>query len=309
MKKLSAFLLSAALCCAAFAAPRKVVLIGLDGWKGNLLEACEMPNVKQLMKAGAYTARKRSVLPSSSAPNWMATLTGCCVELHGHTQWGSKTPEIPPRVYSKYGKCPGIFGVLRAEIPNIKTACFYDWPVIGDLIEADAANKTQCLKLSEGGKNVADAAIEYMRAERPDFIFIYFDEPDHTGHKFGFGSPEYMAQLKLLDATVGRILQAVKDNGDCENTVFIITSDHGGFGKKHGGITLDEMESPFIIKGKGIRKNFEITDSVMSFDVAPTIARLFGVKRVPQVWVGRPAEQAFESPARWKRPNKGRMPR
>ena len=302
MKKIIALVFAAAFCASLFAAQRKVVLIGIDGWKGKNLDAYEMPNVKRAMKEGSFTARKRSVLPSSSAPNWTSIITGCCVELHGHTQWGSKTPEIPSRAYSKYGKCPGIFGVLRGEFPNIKTACFYDWEVIGDLIEAKAADKVQFLKLSSGGENVVNAAVEYMRAEKPDFIFIYMDEPDHTGHKFGFDSPEYMAQVKLLDVSIGKIFQAVKDNGDCENTVFIIVSDHGGLDKKHGGITLDEMEAPFIAFGKGIRKNFEITDSVMSFDVAPTIAHIMGVKKVPQVWVGRAVSQMFQPKAPWKKP-------
>ena len=33
-----------------------------------------MPNVKQLMENGAYTLKKRSALPSSSAINWALSL-------------------------------------------------------------------------------------------------------------------------------------------------------------------------------------------------------------------------------------------
>lgn len=50
------------------------------------------------MDAGCYTLKKRSVLPSSSAVNWASMFMGAGPELHGYTEWGSKTPELPSRV-------------------------------------------------------------------------------------------------------------------------------------------------------------------------------------------------------------------
>ena len=75
-----------------------VFLIGLDGWGAYSVEKAEMPNVKTLMDAGCYTLKKRSVLPSSSAVNWASMFMGAGPELHGYTEWGSKTPELPYRV-------------------------------------------------------------------------------------------------------------------------------------------------------------------------------------------------------------------
>ena len=49
---------------------KHVVLIGLDGWGAYSLPKADMPNVKKLMEDGAYTLKKRSALPSSSAINW-----------------------------------------------------------------------------------------------------------------------------------------------------------------------------------------------------------------------------------------------
>lgn len=55
------------------ASPRAkhVILIGLDGWGAYSVSKAEMPNVKKLMDDGSYTLKKRSVLPSSSAVNWL----------------------------------------------------------------------------------------------------------------------------------------------------------------------------------------------------------------------------------------------
>ncbi len=71
-----------------------------------------------------------------------------------------------------------------------------------------------------------------------------------------------------------------------------MTADHGGIRKGHGGITLQEMEIPFIIAGKGIRKGGEFRESMMQFDTAATLAYIFKLKQ-PQAWIGRPAKHVF----------------
>ena len=64
--------------CCAKKTPEKgvkhVILIGLDGWGAYSVPKANMPNVKKLMDNGSYSLEVRSILPSSSAPNWAATL-------------------------------------------------------------------------------------------------------------------------------------------------------------------------------------------------------------------------------------------
>ncbi|MDD4191342.1 MAG: sulfatase-like hydrolase/transferase [Mangrovibacterium sp.] len=75
-------------------------------------------------------------------------------------------------------------------------------------------------------------------------------------------------------------------------TVVIIIADHGGFGKGHGGSHPDEMVVPFIVYGKGVRKGYEIKHPVSIYDLAPTIAWLYGFQL--NEWVtGRPLKSAF----------------
>ena len=61
--------------------------------------------------------------------------------------------------------------------------------------------------------------------------------PDHVGHQAGHDTPEYYAKLKELDGYVGRIIQAVTEAGMLKETTFIVTADHGGIEKGHGGKT------------------------------------------------------------------------
>ena len=116
---------------------------------------------------------------------------------------------------------------------------------------------------------------------------------DGVGHGDGHDTPAYYTKLKELDGYIGEIVKAVADAGMLDETIFIVTADHGGINKGHGGKTMQEMETPFIISGKNVKKGYEFTESMMQFDVASTIAYIFNLKQ-PQVWIGRPMKQVFK---------------
>ena len=96
-----------------------------------------------------------------------------------------------------------------------------------------------------------------------------------------------------MDNNLKQILNAVEEAGIMDETVIIVTSDHGGINKGHGGMTMDEMERPVVFYGKNIKKNFQITDYTMVYDIAPTIGYMFNVEPL-QVWTGRPILSIFE---------------
>jgi len=72
----------------------------------------------------------------------------------------------------------------------------------------------------------------------------------------------------------------------------LVTADHGGKGKGHGGKSLDEVQIPWIIAGPGVRKNHELKDVIITYDTAATLAWIMGLKQ-PQSWRGKPVQEAF----------------
>lgn len=271
-----------------------VVLIGLDGWGAYSVSKAEMPNIKKLMDEGSYTLKKRSVLPSSSAVNWSSMFMGAGPELHGYTEWYSKTPELPSRVVNKNGIFPTIFSLLRESDPKAEIGCIYEWETIRCLVDTFALNYNKHVSEAEGNPAAtAEYAVEYIKKAHPNLLAVIIDNPDHVGHAAGHDTPEYYTVLKELDKYVGQIINAVKESGMLDETIFIVTADHGGINKGHGGKSMEEMETAFIISGKNIKKKHEITESMMQFDVASTIAHIFKLKQ-PQVWIGRPVLSAFE---------------
>jgi predicted AlkP superfamily pyrophosphatase or phosphodiesterase len=271
-----------------------VIFIGLDGWGSYSFEKAEMPNIKKLAADGAYTLKKRSVLPSSSAVNWASIFMGAGPELHGYTEWGSKIPELPSRVTGKNNIFPTVFQLFRDKNPNAEIGCIYDWEGIKYLVDTlSLSYYEQSPDYTVVPEGLRDMAVKYITEKKPDFAAIIFDEPDHVGHGSGHDTPEYYTTLTRLDGYVGKIIEAVKNSGFYDETIFIITADHGGINKGHGGKTMLEMETPFIISGKNIKKGLFFDESMMQFDIASTIAHIFELKQ-PQVWIGRPMILIFK---------------
>lgn len=272
-----------------------VILIGLDGWGAySVPKAHDIPNIKNMMEHGAYTLKKRSVLESSSAINWASMFNGACTEQHGYTEWGSRTPEIPSAIVNSRGIFPTIYSILYEQHPEAETACMMEWDGIKYLVDSLAISRVEVVSdyLNNLDK-LTELAVDYIKEKRPNFAAFCYDGIDHAGHESGHDTPAYYDAIARADRYVGRIVQATKDAGIFENTIFIITSDHGGKEKGHGGKTLLEMETPFIIYGKGIKEGYRITDVMMQFDVAATIAEIFHLKR-PQAWRGQPITSVFK---------------
>ena len=155
---------------------KHVVFIGLDGWGAYSLPKADMPNVKQLMENGAYTLKKRSALPSSSAINWASMFMGAGPELHGYTEWGSKTPELPSRVLNQHGIFPTVFQLLRDARPEAEIGCLYEWEGIKYLVDTLSLNYhyhvADCNKTPKELGNMASA---YIKEKHPALVAICYD--------------------------------------------------------------------------------------------------------------------------------------
>ncbi len=273
---------------------KHVVLIGVDGWASHDLDkAPDIPNIRRMMAEGSYTLKKRAVLPSASAINWASLFMGGGTEMTGYTQWNSRTPEIPSLATNSRNIFPTIYSVLREQYPKIKTGLTFDWDGIGYVTDTAAIDFVRYEKGEAYEPEVTIVpGIEYIKKARPEFMTIYIGGLDETAHAKGWYTEAYYSMLTRVDKAVGEIVRAVKEAGIYDNTIFIITSDHGGINKGHGGMTLEEMETPFVVCGKNIRKGYVMKDPMMQFDTAATIAYMFNAK-LPKCWRGQPMKEIF----------------
>jgi arylsulfatase A-like enzyme len=115
---------------------------------------------------------------------------------------------------------------------------------------------------------------------RKDFLDIYRER--------GFEGDlvEYGAQVSAVDASIGRILDALEQSGREGNTLLFLASDQGSFfpnlplrGTKAVGTTLYEggQKIPFIVKWPGRIKPAErLSTLVQTSDIFPTLCEVVG---------------------------------
>jgi predicted AlkP superfamily pyrophosphatase or phosphodiesterase len=285
------FFCGSSLSTAAAPAAEHVLVIGCDGFGSLAIAPTNTPVLHQLMREGSWTLRARGVMPTSSSPNWASMIMGAGPEQHGVTSndWETNKFEFAPLAVGSGGMFPTIFGQLREQKPHSVIACVHDWDGFGRLLERRAMDLIENVTNSPA---TAKRACEVIRQRKPTFLFVHFDAIDHAGHNSGWKAPEYFQTVAEVDALIGDLLTALDQAGIRESTAVLVTADHGGKGKSHGGLSMDELEIPWVIAGPGIRRGHEVTGPVNTYDTAATLARLFGLKP-PAVWIGRPVEEAF----------------
>jgi arylsulfatase A-like enzyme len=267
----------------------RVIVIGVDGLGAKGVAAAKAPRIRELMKRGAWTLRARGVMPTVSSPNWASLIMGAGPEQHGVTsnEWTPEKYEFPATCTGLSNFFPTIFGLLRQQRPAANIGVFHDWTGFGRLVEPSAPTRIVNIKDSA---QITAAAIDYWRDAKPDLLFVHLDAVDHAGHDHGWGSPEYAVAVEQADGLIGSVVDAVSQARLAGTTAILITADHGGNGRKHGGMTMDELEIPWILAGPGVAPG-EIKTPVNTFDTAVTLARLLRVKP-PECWIGRPVAVA-----------------
>lgn len=96
---------------------------------------------------------------------------------------------------------------------------------------------------------------------------------------------DYAIEVEWADSHISRALEALKAAGELENTLIIVTSDHGmPFPYVKGQIHEDGFHIPLVMRwGAAIKPGRVVEDFINVRDFAPTFMELAGLKPHPQM--------------------------
>lgn len=91
----------------------------------------------------------------------------------------------------------------------------------------------------------------------------------------------YLALCTYMDHQVGRVLTALEDSGQWEDTLIVYTADHGESAGAHGlwfkhMMNDESVGVPMIVVGNGVESGVRIEAPVSHIDIAPTVIEWAG---------------------------------
>jgi predicted AlkP superfamily pyrophosphatase or phosphodiesterase len=234
-----------------------VVLITVDGFRPDfyLDSSWNTPHLQQLKKDGVFAGGVNSVFPSMTYPSHTTIVTGVQPAQHGIYFNNLFEPNGPTgRMYWNDSsiKVPTIWGAAQQK--GLKVAALlwpvsagapvlYDIPDIGSMGEAVreqyskpagfiAELKQQVFdgadKINYGRDvNVGRIAAYVIKKDQPNLMTIHLFSVDHNEHMQGRDGDLVRAAVAGADSAIGIIMDALKQAGIWDKTVFIVTGDHG----------------------------------------------------------------------------------
>lgn len=240
--------------------PKRVMILSFDAvGSADLAELQKLPHFKGILDRAALCPHVNSVYPSLTYPAHTSIVTGRRPARHGVVNNIKLQPgrENPDWIYQRKDiKSPTLYD--EAKKKGMKTAGLL-WPVIGksgmdyyvpeimvtrkwqNQIMANAMNGPVGYQLdlqrrfghlrdgiSQPGLDdfITAAALYTIRKYKPELFFLHLTDVDGMRHQYGVHHPEVTKALERHDKRLGRILKALRETGDMEDTTLVLLGDH-----------------------------------------------------------------------------------
>ncbi len=107
---------------------------------------------------------------------------------------------------------------------------------------------------------------------------------------------DYFGEAQAFDASVGVLLKRLEATGELENTLIVVSGDHGAPGFPHGKCNLYDFGSSvsLAIRWGGAKPGRVVDDLVSLTDLAPTFLELGGVE-IPKQMTGHSLVNVLKS--------------
>lgn len=207
-------------------APEFLLFITSDGFVSEYVEWYSPPNILELIEGGTRVLDARPVFPTNTTPNMASLMTGAYPKTTGvanNNQYdrgldrivGGVRPQIKTigHMLQDAGWTTSAISHFVLETRGVDDDLYFTMPTY----EVDTAAPGE----------IAKKATELIRERRAQFLAINFGMTDTVGHRNGPHSDEIEAMVLAVDAAIGEILGALKEEGLYEKTLITVNADHG----------------------------------------------------------------------------------
>ncbi|PIF43886.1 putative secreted protein (Por secretion system target) [Chryseobacterium sp. 52] len=275
--KTKLFSMAVLISCFFEAQTKKVLFIGIDGCRADVMMSSPIPNIQNLVNQSIYSVDGLCAATTWSGNGWSTMLTGVW-----HTKHNVQDNNFTNPNYLNY---PDFLTRAETYNPNLRTMSLANWAPINDKIVKNADVKSNL------GSDLAvkNAAVNALQNDNPDILFVDFDDVDHAGHSYGFAAtvPQYVSSIQTTDSYIGEIVNAMKARSTYNNEdwLVVLTTDHGAVESSHGGGNLSERNIFTVYSNPGFTPQ-QISKTILESN------KTFNQVSFPAGTYAKPANQA-----------------
>ncbi|CAA2991047.1 ectonucleotide pyrophosphatase phosphodiesterase family member 3-like [Olea europaea subsp. europaea] len=241
-----------------------VILVSSDGFRFGYQFKTHTPNINRLIQNGTEADLGLiPVFPTLTFPNHYSIVTGLYPAYHGIIDNHFVDP-FTGLTFTMASHDPHwwLGEPLWETVTNhgLKASTYF-WP--GSEVKKGSWNcpKDYCMYYngSVPFEERVDTVLSYFdlpNSEIPVFMTLYFEDPDHQGHKVGPDDPQITEAVAGIDKMIGRLIHGLESKGVFEDVNIIMVGDHGMVGtcdKKL--IFLDDLAQWIEIPKEWVQSN------------------------------------------------------
>ncbi|XP_013782584.1 ectonucleotide pyrophosphatase/phosphodiesterase family member 5-like [Limulus polyphemus] len=209
----------------------KVLLVSFDGFRYDYLGKYATPSFDFVARTGVRAQLGvRTAFVTKTFPDHYTIATGLYEESHGivsnsmYDPLFNETFNIRNTESKWWDDGEPIW--TTAKLQGVKVGTYF-WPGSDVQLKSILPDFSLVYNKSISFKTRVDTAIDWLSKENAELVLLYFQEPDSAGHKYGAFSSGVEKAVRVVDDTLGYILEKLNKTNLLEKVNLILVSDHG----------------------------------------------------------------------------------
>jgi choline-sulfatase len=274
--------------------PSNIILISIDTIRADHLGCYgykhqTTPNIDTFADNSVLFQNCFSNIPLT-LPSHASMLTGVIPPTHGaQDNFGmvlSDSVLTLPEILQKNEYAT--YGIVSASVVNSEHGFNQGFDVFDDEFESEIGKAK--MTPERPGEETVTHAIKWLEQNQHNkkFMFIHFYDPHDdyappAPYDTQFENP-YDGEITFVDHCIGRFIDKLKSLDLYDDSLVIITGDHGELLGEHGEPTHgfyiyhNVLRVPLMIKPAGHKRSIKVKDNTTLIDIMPTILAQNGIE-------------------------------